>query len=682
SLTIGILVDDSIVVIENITRHREMGQPPDEAAITGRSEIGGAAIAITLVDVVVFAPIAFMSGIIGQYFREFGLVVVCATLFSLLVSFTLTPLLAAHWALVRKPSLPTGLFKMFADWFEGLRKSYHDTWLPAAMAHPYLTFFGALGMVLGSLVLAIVLITVGVLPGEFQPYTEWGQAHVDLNYPPGTPIETTTAGALRIGAELEKMKGVKNVSVTVGRAENGATEVVGGNVAHIVAYLYQNQRHEERGIVANVSTLGSLVPGARISASGAANAGAPPISFTLSGPTDDLNAAAKKLTAFIAKQPNAVDVTASNAIVGPRLEITIDRDRAAVLGVSPQDAALTARAAVGGVISTRVRQPEGLIDAVVQLPPETRNDPSQLETVDVRSQLTGQLVPLGDVVTFTKTTEPPYIEREDRERIVNVTANTANGVPIGPIVDNVNQALNTPGFLPPSVHVKTEGDTQLFGDAISKIGLALLTSFILIYMLLVVLYRSYLTPFVIMMSLPAAIVGVIAILIVLNLLNVAFPNFHVNIFGLFYLRPFAGQTVNLFSMLGLVMLMGLVAKNGILLVDYANTMRSRGLALADAMRESAAIRFRPIVMTTAAMIAGMTPLALGLTEGAEFRKSIGTVIIGGLTSSLFLTLFVVPVVYVAVVGFFDRLAQRKRVRQFKVAQEGQDGAAGTALDAG
>ncbi|HZV80140.1 MAG TPA: efflux RND transporter permease subunit, partial [Candidatus Binatus sp.] len=288
--------------------------------------------------------------------------------------------------------------------------------------------------------------------------------------------------------------------------------------------------------------------------------------------------------------------------------------------------------------------------------------------VDVRSATTGQLVPLGDVATFTKTTEPPYIERQDRERIVSITANTANGAPIGPIVDKVNSALNTPGFLPAGVHVTTQGDTQLFGDAIAKIGLALGTSFVLIYMLLVVLYRSYLTPFVIMMSLPAAIVGVIAFLIVLNLLNIAFPDFHIQL-GRFYLRPFAGQTLNLFSMLGIVMLTGLVAKNGILLVDYANTMRARGLALADAMRESAAIRFRPIVMTTAAMIAGMTPLALGLTEGAEFRKSIGTVIIGGLTSSLFLTLFLVPVVYVAVVGFFDRLAQRKLARQLTVAKE-------------
>ncbi|HEY6356839.1 MAG TPA: efflux RND transporter permease subunit, partial [Vicinamibacterales bacterium] len=512
SLTIGILVDDSIVVIENITRHREMGQPPDEAAITGRSEIGGAAIAITLVDVVVFAPIAFMSGIIGQYMREFGLVVVCATLFSLLVSFTLTPLLAAHWALVRKPRQPSGFFKAFADWFERLRVSYHDRWLPAAMAHPYLTFFGSFGLVLGSIVLAIVLLSAGILPAEFQPYTEWGYASVDLNYPPGTPIEVTTAGAARVGAALEKMKGVKNVSVTVGRAANGVTEVVGGNVAHIWAYLYQDQRHEERGIVNKVATLGYLVPGARISAAGAANAGQPPIFFTLTGPAEELDAASKKLVNLIAKQPNATDVTASNAIVGPRLEINIDRDRAAVLGVSPQDAALTARAAIGGVIATRVRQREGLIDAIVQLPPATRNDPEQLRTVDVRSAATGQLVPLGDVASFTKTTEPPYIERQDRERVVRVTANTANGVPIGPIVDKVNQALNTPGFLPSGVHVKTEGDTQLLGDTITKIGLALMTSFILIYMLLVVLYRSYLTPLVIMMSVPAAIVGVIGFL--------------------------------------------------------------------------------------------------------------------------------------------------------------------------
>jgi multidrug efflux pump subunit AcrB len=232
------------------------------------------------------------------------------------------------------------------------------------------------------------------------------------------------------------------------------------------------------------------------------------------------------------------------------------------------------------------------------------------------------------------------------------------GAPIGPVDSKVQAKLAEPNFLPPSVHVKSEGDANLLGDSINKIGIALLTSFVLIYMLLVVLYRNYLTPLVIMMSIPLALVGALGSLTIANLLHGALPD----------VRYFNGQTLNIFSMLGIVMLMGLVAKNGILLVDYANTLHARGLALKEAMVESAAIRFRPIVMTTAAMIFGMLPLALGFTEGAEFRKSMGTVIIGGLTSSLFLTLFLVPVVYVVLVGLVERRRARAQAKRLALPE--------------
>jgi HAE1 family hydrophobic/amphiphilic exporter-1 len=227
------------------------------------------------------------------------------------------------------------------------------------------------------------------------------------------------------------------------------------------------------------------------------------------------------------------------------------------------------------------------------------------------------------------------------------------------VTGTVSAALAKPGFVPQGVTAgtSTDSDAGLFGDAVTKLGLALLTSFLLIYMLLVILYRSYLEPLVIMFSVPVALVGAFGILAILNGLHALFPD----------VRFFQGQSLNLFSMLGLVMLVGLVAKNGILLVDYANTLRGRGMALLDAIRESATVRFRPIVMTTIAMIAGMTPLALGITEGAEFRKSMGTVIIGGLTSSLFLTLFLVPVVYVWMMGLADRAAQRRLVRRLRPA---------------
>jgi HAE1 family hydrophobic/amphiphilic exporter-1 len=677
SLTIGILVDDSIVVIENITRHREMGKNPEDAAIAGRSEIGGAAIAITLVDVVVFAPIAVMSGIIGQYMKEFGLVIVCATLFSLLVSFTLTPLLAAKWAMVRKPRPlsdrnPYGrTINTFLRWFEWVKVGYHDYWLPRAMRHPYPVFFGSGGLVVLAIALLFVPSLGGptIIPGEFQPYTEWGEAVVTLQYPAGTPITVTQAAVERLTMAFEKMQGVRTVSATVGRGSNGFSDIIGGQMAEVRVYLFNDQRHQEHTIVAAAETLGALAPGAHISAVGAQNAGAPPIVYTVTGTPALRDAFAAKLAALIAKSPAAQDVQTSNSVAGPRLEIQVDRNLAAQVGVAPQDAASTGRAAVGGLIATKVRMPDGLINTILRLPEPSRSDLTAIESLQVRTA-SGSTVPLASVASFVWTEEPPLIERQDRQRIVRVYANAANGAPIGLVTQGVDAALKTPGFVPAGVTVSTSSDSDagLFGDAVTKLGLALMTSFLLIYMLLVVLYRTYLAPLVIMFSVPVAVVGAFGILALANGLHAVFPD----------VPFFAGQSLNLFSMLGLVMLVGLVAKNGILLVDYANTLRARGMGLVDAIRESATIRFRPIVMTTVAMIAGMMPLALGITEGAEFRKSMGTVIIGGLTSSLFLTLFLVPVVYMWIMSRVDR-AQRKRFeRAMRFARDESDGEVGRA----
>ncbi len=680
SLTIGILVDDSIVVIENITRHREMGKRPEEAALIGRSEIGGAAIAITLVDVVVFAPIAFMSGIIGQYMKEFGLVVVCATLFSLLVSFTLTPLLAAEWALVRRPRPLAGrnayerFIGGFLRFFEWVKVGYHDHLLPRALKRPNTVFWGAFALVGLSIGLVLSPAFGGptFIPGEFQPYTEWGEAVVTVQYPAGTPIAQTQAATLRLSDAFAKMKGVRDVAATVGRGSNGFSEVVGGHVAEIRVYLYDNQRHEEHNVVASAERLGYLAPGAHISAAGAANAGAPPITYTVTGPEGPRDAFAEKLAALIAKNPAAQDVQTSNSASGPRLEITLDRNLAAQVGVSPLDVATTARAAIGGLIATKVRMQQGLVYTILRLPQAQRNDLSTVESLQVRAA-DGTLVPLSKVATFTWTTEPPLIERQDRQRIVRVFANARNGAPIGLVTQQVGAALAKPGFVPADVTVGTSADSDagMFGDAITKLGLAMLTSLLLIYMLLVVLYRGYIAPLVIMFSVPVALVGAFGILAIANGLHGLFPD----------VRYFQGQSLNLFSMLGLVMLAGLVAKNGILLVDYSNTLRARGFPLHEAVLESATVRFRPIVMTTISMIAGMMPLALGLTEGAEFRKSMGTVIIGGLLSSLFLTLFLVPVVYTWIMSRVDNAAKRRLERKIRLAAQGDDDVDGVAVGA-
>jgi HAE1 family hydrophobic/amphiphilic exporter-1 len=658
SLTVGILVDDSIVVLENITRHRLMGKPPEDAAIEGRTEIGKAAIAITLVDVVVFAPIAFMAGIVGQFLREFALVIVVATLFSLLVSFTLTPLLAAHWALVRRPrpvhstkaSGLQGLLNAFSDWFERTRKHYHDTTLPWAMQRPWLVILGCFGLV----VFSFFPIMAQVVPFEFQPQTDFGFAIVSLTYPAGTPIAVTAAAERRLETAILPMDGVLSVNGTAGH-KHGTR---GGYVGEMYITIDDKKRHNEDKIIEAVKKLGYLVPGARIDVAHGDTGGQAPIQYTLSGASSEaVEAGAQKLMAFMATLPDADNVQTSTQIAGPRMEIDIDRQRAALLGVSPEAAATTARAAIGGVIATKVRMPEGLVNAVVQLPPSTRNDEAQLRAVQVRSD-NGTLVPLSAVANFTWMREPTQLNRQDRHRIVTVSAFTKNGAPISKVQNKIDQALKDPHFLPAGVNQQTgEGsDSQLLGDSIAKIGIALLTSFVLIYMLLVVLYRNYLSPFIIMFSVPLAFIGVSFMLTLINILHVAFPE----------VRYFQGQTLNIFSMLGIVMLTGLVAKNGILLVDYANTLRTRGFGIAEAMRESAAIRFRPIVMTTASMVFGMLPLATGITEGAEFRKSIGTVIIGGLMSSLLLTLFLIPVIYVGLTSWLQRFHDRREKRRLEL----------------
>jgi HAE1 family hydrophobic/amphiphilic exporter-1 len=664
SLIVGILVDDSIVVLENITRHRLMGKGPEEAAVDGRTEIGNAAIAITLVDVVVFAPIAFMSGIVGEFLREFALVIVVATLFSLLVSFTLTPLLAAHWALLKRPrplrsATASGWARFsgaFANWFEGVRKKYHDVALPWALKHPWAVIGGCFALLVAS----FVLLVSQIIPFEFQPTTDWGFAIVTLTYAPGTPIGVTEAGILRLEKAIMKMDGVESVNGTAGHYSGTR----GGYVGEIDVTLSQRKRHNEDQVIAAVTKLGYLVPGARIQAEHGQNGGQASIQYTLTGASSEaVQEGANKLKNFIATLPNATNVQTTTQIAGPRLEIDVDRDRAALLGVTPQDAATTARAAIGGVIATKVRMPEGLVNAVVQLPPQTRNDENQLRAVTVRAG-NGMLVPLSSVASFNWTQEPTQLTREDRQRIVTVSADTKNGAPISTVTSKVDAVLKQPNFLPPGVTQKTAdfSDSQLLQETISKISIALLTSFILIYMLLVVLYRSYLSPFIIMFTVPLAFIGVIFFLTIVNVLHDIFPN----------VRYLQGQTLNIFSMLGIVMLTGLVAKNGILLVDYANTLRKRGYSVAEAMRESAAIRFRPIIMTTASMIFGMLPLALGITEGAEFRKSIGTVIIGGLLSSLLLTLFLIPVIYNGLVGWMERFHERRQKRLLELAQEEEE----------
>jgi hydrophobic/amphiphilic exporter-1 (mainly G- bacteria), HAE1 family len=754
SLIIGILVDDSIVVLENITRHRDMGQDPVTAAINGRTEIGGAAIAITMVDVVVFLPIAFMSGIVGSYLREYGAVVVTATLFSLFVSFTLTPLLAAKWSVVNRSEAQPGWLRALDDrridaalvavaialfvigtmtgWFllnalgifiaallllnafvhryDWILDVYRTRLLPAALRHGSFVVFVCAALLLNALtlvagggmatiavdavllvvcalahglamllrklrpeglqapqyaplrwirslgtgkyttiatfalpvVLALVMLPLGAVSFDFMPAQQTGEIDMSVTYPAGTPIMATNRFVTQLEDAIMKLPGVKSVSATTGRKPAGWSSVTGGNYAHLTAQMQDRHIKDTNKTIAAIRKLAYLVPGAEFNVAGDDSNG-PAIYYSLTGPDDEIGPGAEKVAQFLRTVPGTVNVQTSAENGAPRLNVDVDRQKCELLGINPSDVATVARIAVDGAVATKVRTPTGLVDVRVQFPLADRTAVDQLQRVNVRAN-DGSLVPIGDVASFTWTTAPTKIERLNRQRVVNVYGDLLPGYSLGQVVGPLQKKLATPGFLPSGVGLKSEGNSQFMEETFTNMGIALVTSFMLVYILMVILYGSFLEPLIVMFSVPLAIIGALIFLALMG-----------------RIEPEQGQSLNIISMLGIVMLFGLVSKNGILLVDYSNTLVKRGMRVRDAVLQASGTRFRPIIMTTAAMIFGMLPLALGYAEGGEWRQAMGTVIIGGLLSSLILTLFLVPMIYQTWMGYLEHRADQQAV---------------------
>jgi hydrophobic/amphiphilic exporter-1 (mainly G- bacteria), HAE1 family len=638
SLTIGILVDDSIVIVEAIARAAERGLQRDSAALAGRGELGAAAVAITLVDVAVFAPMAFMSGVVGEFMREFGAVIVVATAFSLLVSFTLTPLLAARWALRSPPParvLPWMLRTPFikrltGTWNAGVGaarafedrvgRSYVERWLPQAWTRRNFVLAATVAACAGSL----VLLFSGRISSEFSPSVSRGVATMDLTFPAGTPLVQTDRRAMRVADKLLEEDDVAHTVVTAGREFNGTTDVFASNVAQIDAMLADTNASGD-AVVEKVKAMQGLVADARISQSGKGMGGIAPISYSVAGEPGVIDAAAARIARALSENPNATDVRVSDAGIGPRLDITIDPARAVLLGVTSDDAAQVARIATGGTIAAKVRTTSGLVNVYLRSDAAENGDLDAILRSTVRSNA-NVLVPLADLATITRGSEPAVIERENGERVVSVTANSVASAPIGLVTGPMAVQLRDPNFLPPGARVEPRGDIEQLLQTVSEILATLAFSVGIVYGILAILYRSYSLPLVIMATVPLAAIGAIGALFVMK------------------------QPLNLYSMLGIVMLVGIVAKNGILLVEYAERQVRAGAGAFAAMRDAARLRFRPILMTTLAMIAGMLPLALGDTVGAEYRQALGVVVIGGLSSSLVLTLVVVPLVYIGYRG--------------------------------
>jgi HAE1 family hydrophobic/amphiphilic exporter-1 len=656
ALMIGILVDDSIVVLENIHRHLQLGVSPWQAALIGRGEIGMAAIAITMADVVVYTPIAFMSGSIGQLFREYGLTVVAATLFSMLMSFTLTPMLASRWLRHGGGSRWKRLNEFGKRWDRGFDKvgAFFSHTVPLALKARWLVLIISAGMV----VAAAAMIPTHLLGTEYAPAEDDNAFSVNLQLPPGTSLQATDQAAQQLEGYVKAMPEVQyyftSVSIPGGSGFNrGGASTVSIDVQTVpknqrkrtVFDLINALRGQSRNIAgANFSGgVSSPLPGG-------GGGGAGSINVSISGPDmTQVTQLAQQAQTTLLTVPGVQDVRNSNLNTVPELDISLDRVRMAQLGVTNQQVDSALSSAIGGSLVTEF-QPPGTQqeDITLVADPSKRYDLTTLSQIPVGTEsgaggsggtgtgaaTAGPVVTLGQVATLKNGNGPVTIQRVNRQVTASLSA-TPVGRPLGDVAADVNTAMQTIAF-PPGYGFTQRGQVQIFNQAITALSAALVLSIVLEYMLLVALYESWLFPLVRMLTVPLGMIGA------------------------FLLLWLTGNTINIFSIIGMIMGEGLVAKSGILLVDYANTLRERGMGRTEALQEAVKVRLRPILMTSATMIFGMLPLALKLEPGAETRAPMAVVVIGALLSSTLLTLVVVPALYTVMDDLQNKLFHRGR----------------------
>jgi HAE1 family hydrophobic/amphiphilic exporter-1 len=633
ALVIGILVDDSIVVLENIHRHLQMGKKPVEAAITGRSEIGFAAIAITLVDVVVFLPISLVGGLVGRIFSEFGITIVVATMMSLFVSFTLTPMLAAKWTKLihhARESWVGRFIYSFEAWQDRLGDRYRSL-LAWSLDHRKTIVAASAGLLVAS----IALIPAGFIGTEFMTQAERGEFAINIDMPLGTTIEKTDEAIRKVEEIVAAMPEVERYLSTIGKQQSQWKNAEQSHLGQVQVKLIDKTKRKRstEDIMVALQEQTASIPGlktgfATISMWGAANM-APMQVEIIGNDLQEVVAYSEKVAAILANTKGTIDVVSSWEEGKPEVQIEVDREKASRMGLPLAEIGLAVRTAIEGDIATKYKEGETEYDTRVVLSKSSRVRVEDVGRITLLNRL-GQPVQLNQVANVSYGKGPSEIQRKDRERLVTIAANLTGEVALGQVTAAVEEAVRSEG-VPPGIQVFFGGDSENMRDMFSDMMIALSLAVLFVYMIMVSLFESYIHPFTIMFSLPVALVGALGSL------------------------AMTGITLNMFSMIGIIMLMGLVTKNAILLVDYTNTLRARGIAMRDALLESGRTRLRPIIMTTATMVIGLMPLALAIGAGSEMRQGTAVVVVGGLISSTLLTLVLVPVVYTYMEGLRSRV---------------------------
>lgn len=636
SLVIGILVDDSTVVLENIERHfTELKQRPEDAAVSGREEIGAAAVVITLVDVVVFFPIAFIQGQVGRQLSEFAIVVVISTLTSLFISFTITPTLAGLWAL-KSHWKAWKAVDWFGERFDALRSWYTQRALPWGLDHGKLVAI----FCLATFVLAIAMIPLGVVGEEFIPATDRGELFIQVAYPIGTPLTTVETGIFAFEKKILGYSDIfANTAVAGAYAASFGGFVSQANVGQVHVWLKDNRKHATSYWVSEFGKLAKNAFPAGVNvvvvpSTGTGGGNAQPVDFLVTDLTGgDPTPYAQKVLDALKTIKGATSVNSSGTALTPEISIIFDREKAQALGVDVGQAAEAAGAAFGGNVATQFETTSGLEQVQVIYPPQDQTNLDLLRNVPIRAS-NGSIVYLGDIATFESTPTPPLMTRTNRNTVIHVDSNVAPDSSLSSVENALMKKIPSL-HLPPTIQVIPAplGQQDFMHQALVGIGTSMIISVILVYLLMVALYNSYLSPFIIIFSVPVAAIGAVGALVLTH------------------------RTLNLFSLIGTILLIGIATKNGILIVDYANTLRMRGKNKLDAILESAHTRFRPIIMTSFSVVAGNLPLALALDPGSISRSSLGIVVIGGVLSSLVLTLLLIPNVYMWVAPSDERFRE-------------------------
>jgi hydrophobic/amphiphilic exporter-1 (mainly G- bacteria), HAE1 family len=635
SLVVGILVDDSIVVLENIYRHLERGENPRDAALAGRNEIGFTALSITLVDVVVFLPLSLVTGIVGNILREFAVVMVISTLVSLLVSFTLTPLLASRFSKVEKLS-GRNLLERFAISFEQnflrMRESYLRL-LQWSLGNPGKVIFTSIALLFAS----FSLLAFGLIGGEFISVSDRGEFSVKMELEPGTRLEETNRLTRMVERRLSSMPEVRKVLANVGVSSEGFFNQSADNISEVNVRLSSKEdRSKSTDEIMQIIRAGLKdIPGLRASINpigifGTANE--TPVIVIISGPLrTQVTRVAEAVRDSVKTIQGAADVKLTSQLGSPEMRVVIDREKMSSFGLSIADVGAALRTAYAGDEAGKYRDGDNEYDIRVILDKYYRQDTATLSDITFRTPQ-GEMVRLGQFVSFEQDRGYTQLQRKDRNNAVWVKAQVI-GRPVGSVgqeIERVMANLKKKGIMPSTVSYAYESDLKRQGESFSTLLLAFMVAIIFVYLIMVALYDSYAWPMVVMFSIPLAIIGAL------------------------FALALSGKSLSIFTILGIIMLVGLVGKNAILLVDFINKFRLEGMELSMAIIEAAKERLRPILMTTLTLIFGLLPIALSTSSGSEWKSGLSVALVGGLTSSMFLTLLVIPVVYV----WFDKLLQK------------------------